>query len=224
MTMSSPYLCADVQAACQDALHPGGLEQTHLAVGLAGFSSGDILLDMGCGKGTSLRFLRETFGVSAFGMEPAHALACYAKPYVVTAQAPDLPFGNNTLDGVLSECVLSLVDQRELAVSEIFRVLRPGGRLVVSDVILRAERHQMLDAARGCIRGALPLQSIVEQLETAGFEIRIAEDHSRVLADFAARLVFAGVSLKTFFPTECEHHANAKVGYGLIIARKPIQA
>ncbi|WP_169727826.1 DVU_1556 family methyltransferase [Desulfovibrio inopinatus] len=218
--MASPYECADVQAACQDVMHPGGLKQTELAATKAGFSADDIVLDLGCGKGSSLRYLRETMNVEAFGVEPSGGLASHAQPYVAVAQASHLPFGDETLDGVLAECVLSLVEQRDRALSDILRVLRPGGRLVMSDVILKAERDRMLDSAKGCIRGAMPLDHIVNGLQHVGFRVLLAEDHSRLLADFAAHLIFAGVSLTTFFPVECGQHTNAKVGYGLVVAEK----
>jgi SAM-dependent methyltransferase len=84
-----------------------------------------------------------------------------------------LPLEANSVDCVISNCVLNLAPDKPAVFREIFRVLKPGGRLAVSDIALKQtlpeELKQSVAAYSGCIAGALPLESYRKGLLEAGF-------------------------------------------------------
>jgi arsenite methyltransferase len=84
----------------------------------------------------------------------------------------ELPVESATADVVISNCVLNLVPDKVKAFSEIFRILKPGGHLSVSDVVLRGELPEKIkDAAEmyaGCVSGAIEIQKYLNLIEFAG--------------------------------------------------------
>jgi ubiquinone/menaquinone biosynthesis C-methylase UbiE len=89
-----------------------------------------------------------------------------------------LPIADNTADVVISNCVINLVPDKEQVFREAFRVLKPGGRLAVSDIIntapLSAELQSDPVLLCGCIAGAAPAERVESWLTTAGFvDVRI---------------------------------------------------
>jgi ubiquinone/menaquinone biosynthesis C-methylase UbiE len=89
-----------------------------------------------------------------------------------------LPIADNTADVVISNCVINLVPDKEQVFREAFRVLKPGGRLVVSDIIntapLPAELQSDSALLCGCVAGAAAVDRIEEWLASAGFvDVRV---------------------------------------------------
>jgi SAM-dependent methyltransferase len=84
-----------------------------------------------------------------------------------------LPLGDATVDCVISNCVINLAPDKAAVFREVFRVLKPGGRLAVSDIALKKplppEIQQDLLAYVGCIAGAVPVEDYVRDLKAAGF-------------------------------------------------------
>ena len=94
----------------------------------------------------------------------------------------DMPLDDQTVDVVISNCVINLSGDKPQVIREAARVLRPGGRLAVSDVIADPDmdEHTRADMAAwtGCIAGALPETEFRSALESAGFgEVEITETH-----------------------------------------------
>jgi SAM-dependent methyltransferase len=84
----------------------------------------------------------------------------------------DLPVGDATVDVIISNCVVNLSTDKDATLREAFRVLRPGGRLRISDMVWREKRPQGADSVEewaGCIAGAVPLPEFLAGLTTAGF-------------------------------------------------------
>src|SRR3990170_1375688 len=84
-----------------------------------------------------------------------------------------LPLASDSVDCVISNCVLNLVEDKDAALAEIFRVLKPGGRLAISDIALKRElpRDVASDVTAwvSCIAGALPIEDNLDKLKRAGF-------------------------------------------------------
>ena len=92
-----------------------------------------------------------------------------------------LPVANDTVDVILSNCVINLSPDKAAVFSDAFRVLKPGGRLAISDVVAVAELPESIRndtaALTGCISGAIDIATVEHLLEHAGFEnIRISID------------------------------------------------
>ena len=213
---------------------PGGLELTARAMALAGLGAGANVLDLGCGAGDSVRYLR-SMGINAMGVdssmapEEANRSGLSALERVV-ARAESLPFPENAVDGVLGECSLSLIVDRERALAECARVLRDGGRLMISDLYARnPEAIAEVRALRGsCAAGMLVREELETSLCKAGFTIDVWEDHSQALRECAARCLFEYGSLDGLWGCRCDAPSRtiqdamrtARAGYFLLIATR----
>jgi SAM-dependent methyltransferase len=92
-----------------------------------------------------------------------------------------LPVEDNSVDIIISNCVINLVPDKEKAFREAFRVLRPGGRLMVSDIILKKGLpdfvRQSIEAYVGCVAGALKKDKYLNAIKAAGFiDVRVIEE------------------------------------------------
>lgn len=213
---------------------PGGLELTARAIALAGLGAGATVLDLGCGAGDSVRYLR-SMGINAIGVDssPTHAGANRSKLSSldrIVAQAESLPFPENAVDGLLAECSWSLVGDREQALAECARVLKDGGRLMISDLYARnPEAVAEVRAFQGsCAVGMLIREELEISLCRAGFAIDVWEDHSRALRECAARFLFEFGSLDGLWGYCCDAPSQsvqdamraARAGYFLLIATR----
>jgi len=86
----------------------------------------------------------------------------------------DIPLNDNTVDAVISNCVINLSDDKEKALAEAYRVVKEGGRLAISDiVVLKDVPQELKDMAElwvGCIAGALSMEQYKTILEKVGFK------------------------------------------------------
>ena len=192
--------CADLWAhpgirlLVGDSLHPGGLDLTAQAAGRAGWKPGDLVLDLGCGPGATEEWLRGR-GFRPVGVDYSAGLASEAaarapRSWFAAADAEHLPFEEATFDGLLAECVLSVVPDVSSAADEAARVMRPGGRIAISDVTRSGGLPPELDTFLSwiaCAAGALPPDGYGELLEGAGFEDVEVEDQSEALVAMVAK-------------------------------------
>ncbi len=221
---AAPYLRRDVQEALCGALRPGGFATTDRALALRPLPSGARVLDVGCGLGTSVRMLRERYGLHAFGIDASIELLSESsnRLQLFCADAASIPLQSESLDAVFFECALSLCPDHRTALAEASRTLRPGGVLVISDIYRRAGNSP--DTASGCLSGAVTQEALFDTLARAGLALLAWEDHSRLLADCAARLTFAGVPAHVFFGAcGAESYCGAvarNFGYSLCLAEK----
>jgi len=211
------------------AIRPGGVELTARAIEFCSFPKGARLLDVGCGEGATVSYLRSSCQFEVSGIDSSSRLVTdgIAKDpnlLMMIGKAEELPFDNCSFDGILCECVLSLIHEPEKALKEFNRVLATGGHLILSDIYLRgvsAGGHLPESAADDCLKGTLPIDFTIKMLEEAGFSILLQEDHTRCLREMAARLILAGKSLDGFCANmESKSSVGGKPGYYLIVARK----
>jgi SAM-dependent methyltransferase len=209
--------CGALRDGAGEPLRPGGLALTRELIDRADFRAGDTVADVGCGLGASTRLLRDR-GVVAIGVDvvvPSEAAARGEAPPFVIADAARLPFADESLDGVLSECSLSLTADRALTLAEWRRALRRGGRLALSDVY----RRDGGGAGRIATREAL-----CADVAAAGFRVDWFADRSEALKSWAARFIFAFGSLDPLWGGGCAidsgSDGKARLGYALLIAAK----
>lgn len=206
------YEGEQLSRACGPTLRPGGMELTERGIRFSAFQPGAHLLDIGCGRGASVNWLR-TQGFSACGLDlSARLLAerCEVDLPLAQAAAECLPVADARLDGLLCECVLCLLAEPGETLGEFARVLRPGGRLVLSDLYCRAKGA-----------GTLPTRDqLRERLVTAGFRLGLWEDHSPRLAQLAAQLLLSQGSLEEICATLPGCTTDEKPGYYLLVAEK----
>ncbi len=224
----------ELRQAAGETLRPGGLELTRRAVAICGLAPGARVLDLGCGLGASAAFLAG-LGLTALGLDHAAANLSEARRLhpglaLVQAEAQNPPLAPASLEAVFCECVLSLCPRPEAVLAACRRLLRPGGWLVLSDLYLR--RPELAPASSGgpgggCLAGARGKGEVLEQVSGAGLELTLWEDHSRLLHQLAARLVFACGSLAGLWAwlglgQGCGADPRpAKPGYFLLLARNP---
>lgn len=170
-------------------------------VALAGLREGEVVVDLGCGGGLDVLLASKRVGatgkVIGIDMTPemierARAGATQLATTNVEfhlAQIDQLPLPDNSVDCIISNCVINLVPDKSKAFGEILRVLKPGGRMVVSDIALRktlpAEVVVDIQAYVGCIAGALEITEYERLLREAGFDAVLVQDTGADLNTYA---------------------------------------
>lgn len=231
--------------------HPGGLELTRRLAGALRLRGGERVLDVASGPGSTALLLAEEFGVEVDGVDLSaeavgRATSAAAEKGLggrvrfVEGDAERLPFPDESFDAVLCECALCTFPDKARAASELARVLRPRGRLGITDVTLD---HTRLDPELAslagwvaCLADARPVAEYVALLAGAGLAITASEPHDGALAQMVEqiegrlRALSMLVSLPIPFDVEsalrhCGSAARAVAsgvaGYHLLVARKP---
>jgi arsenite methyltransferase len=153
---------------------------------LAELRPGEVVLDLGSGGGLDvlLSTRRVTPGGHAYGVDMTDEMLALANRNRERAGVPNatflkgtveqVPLPSDTVDVVISNCVVNLADDKEAVLREAFRVLKPGGRLALSDMVelrqLPQTVKQNLDARAGCIAGTISVEDYRRLLIGAGFE------------------------------------------------------
>jgi arsenite methyltransferase len=161
---------------------------------VAELSEGDVVLDLGAGGGIDVILSARRVGPTgkAYGLDMTDEMLDLARRNAAEAgvtnveflkgQIEQIPLPDASVDVVISNCVINLSTDKAAVIAETVRVLRPGGRFAVSDVIADpdmddATRHDM-EQWTGCIAGALTRDDYSRLLEVAGFtDIEIQETH-----------------------------------------------
>lgn len=235
-----------------ESWHPGGLDLTeHLGRALA-LSPRDVVADVAAGQGASARHLATRFGCQVWALDLGEAQVARGQARaelqggaLVRFQRGDaeaLPWAAASVDVVICECALCTFPSPETAVQEWARVVKPGGRIGLTDVTRRGPLPAALDNLAGwvgCLAGAQPLEAYADLLTSAGFVVLRREDCSAELSALVARignallswLQFqgAGASLGGFDRKAVEDLltkvqeaiGRQELGYALLTARRP---
>jgi arsenite methyltransferase len=186
-----------------DELHPGGEATTRRALELIGPPPGARLLDVASGSGASALLAAREFGCLVTGLEYGRDAVRGARQAVDAAglagrigftagDAEAMPFADGAFDAVLCECSLCTFPDKRRAMDEMRRVLSPGGRLALADVVVdRSRLPAELDGAFAviaCVGEALSRRGYEALLADAGFRVIATEPRDEDAAALAERV------------------------------------
>lgn len=192
------------RALLGDSLHPGGLGLTARLGAQLHLGPGRIVLDVASGGGASAVALAERHGCRALGVdysrrslagarEAAAGQGLLDRVCAVQADAEALPLADGSVDAIVCECAFCTFPDKAAAAREFCRVLRPGGRLGLSDItrcVDEAASGELDDllAWIACLGDARPLDDYVETLSGAGLSVSTVERHDEALAGLVREL------------------------------------
>ena len=192
--------------------HPGGERLTRHLVDRLALRPAAVVADLACGAGATLAVLRSR-GHVAVGVD--------LTPTQVVGDAQQLPLRPSTFDAVLIECSLSTFDRPQDALAEVLRVLRPGGVLGLTDVLLdRSAATAQVVGAIDRLTHARTLAGYVALIESAGLSVTGTEDRNQDAADLVRRIRRRLPLSRTV--RACEQAVGSgALSYGLVTARRP---
>jgi SAM-dependent methyltransferase len=200
---------------------------------LAELKPGESVLDLGSGGGIDVLLSAKRVGPTgkAYGLDMTDEMLALARENQRKAGAQNveflkgeieqIPLPDNTVDVIISNCVINLSADKDRVLAEAFRVLKPGGRFAVSDVVVRGEVpaviRRSVELWIGCVAGALEEQEYRDKLGKAGFE-GIDVEPTRVYRVEDARdfLAGSGIDADTIAP-----QVDGKFMSAFVRARKP---
>ncbi|HET9579264.1 MAG TPA: arsenite methyltransferase [Usitatibacter sp.] len=162
---------------------------------LAELKPGETVLDLGSGGGIDVLLSARRVGPTgrAFGLDMTDDMLALAEEnksksglenvHVLKGEIENIPLPDNSVDVIISNCVINLSGDKDKVLREAFRVLKPGGRFAVSDVVVRgavpANIRRSMELWVGCVAGALSDEEYRAKLSAAGFE-KIELEETRV--------------------------------------------
>jgi arsenite methyltransferase len=202
---------------------------------LAELHEGEVVLDLGSGGGLDVLLSARRVGLTgkAYGLDMTDEMLALARENqhkagienveFLKGEIEAIPLPDRSVDVIISNCVINLSTDKTRVLAEAFRVLKPGGRFAVSDVVIRGEVppdvRRNMELWVGCIAGALTDQEYHRRLEEAGFEdIGIEPTRIYELEDARAFLADAGMSTEVL-----AREVGGRVMGAFVRARKPRQ-
>jgi SAM-dependent methyltransferase len=181
----------------------------------AGICEGDVVLDLGSGAGVDAFVARRSVGESGrvIGVDMTDAMIARARTNAAglgysnvefrLGEIERLPIEDDTVDVVISNCVLNLVPDKVTAFAEALRVLKPGGHFCVSDIVATGNLPPGIRNAAalyvGCVAGAIPEADYAAVIRGAGFgDVRIVERKPITLPDEVLRTHLSDAELAAF--------------------------
>jgi arsenite methyltransferase len=234
--------CDPITSNLYDASQTGTLpEEAVLAslgcgnpTALAELKAGETVLDLGSGGGIDVLLSARRVGPAgkAYGLDMTDEMLALARENqrkagvenveFLRGEIEHIPLPDNSVDVVISNCVINLSADKDRVLREAFRVLRPGGRIAVSDVVTRgevpAEVRQNMLLWVGCIAGALTDDQYVTKLAKAGFDgINIEPTRVYSIEDARTFLSGQGIDVDAMAPA-----VEGKFMSAFIRATKPL--
>jgi N-acetylglutamate synthase-like GNAT family acetyltransferase/SAM-dependent methyltransferase len=158
---------------------------------LAQLEPGDVVLDLGSGGGIDVLLSAKRVGPTgkAYGLDMTDEMLALARENQTKAgvsnveflkgEIESIPLPDNSVDVIISNCVINLSADKRKVIDEAFRVLKPGGRFAVSDIVVRGEIPAVIrrnaELWTGCVAGALEENEYIQFLNAAGFEAATVE-------------------------------------------------
>jgi arsenite methyltransferase len=201
---------------------------------LAELKSGETVLDLGSGGGIDVLLSARRVGPTgfAFGLDMTDEMLALAQEnkcksgltnvQFLKGEIEHIPLPSNSVDVIISNCVINLSADKDRVLREAFRVLKPGGRFAVSDVVVRGEVPETIRRSMnlwiGCVAGALSETEYLSKLQAAGFE-GAAIEVTRVYSVEDAKEFLAGESEEA---QELAAQVDGKFVSGFVRATKPV--
>ena len=200
---------------------------------LLALEPGQTVLDLGSGGGIDVLLSAKCVGPTgkAYGLDMTDEMLALARENQRKAGATNveflqgtmeaIPLPDNSVDVIISNCVINLSSDKDAVLREAFRVLKPGGRFAVSDVVVRGdvpgEIRRSMELWVGCIAGALEETEYASKLRAAGFaDVEVEPWRIYKLDDARAFLTESGVDIDRLAPQVEDRFASA-----FVRARKP---
>ena len=207
-------ITSNIYTAAEEGEVPATAVKASLGCGnptaLAELKAGETVLDLGSGGGIDVLLSARRVGPNgkAYGLDMTPEMLTLAEENkrqsgltnveFLKGEMENIPLSSNSVDVVISNCVINLAGDKDRVLKEAFRVLRPGGRLAVADVVTRghvpAEIKKSLELWVGCVAGALTDYDYVAKLTRAGFD-HIGIEPTRVYSIEDARTFLIGQRL-----------------------------
>lgn len=197
-------------------------------VALAELQPGEVVLDLGSGGGIDVFLAARRVGPTGrvYGVDMTGEMLELARRNQARAgvenvefregEIEEIPLADGSVDVIISNCVINLSADKDRVFQEAFRVLKPGGRLTVSDIVVRGEMpreiRQSMELWIGCVAGALEEDEYREKLEAAGFE-EVSLEPTRIYRVAEAREFLAdqGIDIDRIAPAVDERFMSACV-------------
>ena len=201
---------------------------------LAQLNLGETVLDLGSGGGIDVLLSARHVGPTgkAYGLDMTEEMLALARENqrkagvenveFLQGEIEQIPLPDNSIDVIISNCVINLSGDKDRVLSEAFRVLKPGGRFAVSDVVVRGEVpapiRRDIELWIGCVAGALEEQEYRIKLAQAGFqEIDVEPTRIYRVEDAREMLAASGIDVDAIAPL-----VEGKFMSAFVRARKPI--
>lgn len=173
---------------------------------------GDVVLDLGSGAGfdSFLASRKVSDSGKVIGIDMTDEMIKKARENAVRGNIKnvefikgdieELPVDNGTIDVIISNCVINLAPDKGKVFKEAYRVLKPGGRIMISDVVLSKELPEELKnddtLLTGCVSGAILKQDYLKLLTKAGFsEVKISKEIPMFLDKYALSITYSAVKI-----------------------------
>ena len=174
---------------------------------LAELKPGEVVLDLGSGGGIDVLLSARRVGPTgkAYGLDMTDEMLALARENQAKAgvenveflkgEIESIPLPDNSIDVIISNCVINLSGNKNKVLKEAFRVLKPGGRFAVSDIVVRgempAEIKRRVELWAGCVAGALEEREYRSKLKNAGFD-QIDVEPTRIYKSADAKSLLGG--------------------------------
>ncbi|NIR53111.1 arsenite methyltransferase [candidate division KSB1 bacterium] len=207
-------------------------------VALASLKGGETVVDLGSGAGFDCFLAANKVGKSGriIGVDMTPDMLDEARQNARKGEYPNvefrlgeienLPVADNVADVIISNCVINLSPDKERVFQEAFRVLKAGGRLMISDLVLTKELpdtiRNSVQAYIGCISGALLRDDYLEAIKSAGFEnVKVVDANSFPLDNLAADPTLRSIVEEANITVEEIKHVSGMVVSIKVHAQKP---
>ena len=195
--------------------------------------AGQTVLDLGSGGGIDVLLSARRVGPTGkvYGLDMTDEMLALARQNQHKAGATNveflqgtieaIPLPDQSVDVIISNCVINLSEDKDAVLREAFRVLKPGGRFAVSDVVIRgevpSEIRRSMELWVGCVAGALQEDEYAAKLKAAGFDsVELEPWRVYQVEDARAFLAESGIDVDRFAP-----QVDGKVASAFIRARRP---